>query len=133
MRNIDHGFSWIFHCPILGFSFYRVATLLCSVKAVHISDFISTPHQQKYFDPPINSIQTGNIIHVAADIVFTGCSFMFTEKAYSFYGPMNYECNTEGITSLALTLRGAMGLTKDRVQWMSIFCTHCCQMAGVRS
>jgi len=26
MRNL--GFSWVFHCPILYFSFYRVATLI---------------------------------------------------------------------------------------------------------
>jgi len=37
----------------------------------------------------------------------------------------------EDITTIGLTLREAMDLTKDRGQWKSLICAHRCQMAGV--
>ena len=39
----------------------------------------------------------------------------------------------EDITSLGLTLRGAMDLTRDRGQWRSFIRTHRRQVAGVRN
>lgn len=53
---------------------------------------------------------------------------------------MLYHCNEvcwidnihEDITSLGLTLRGALDLTKDWEQWISFIFDNCCQLAGIR-